>query len=167
MAAEKLNDPQKIILYHKIQNYLNAFGDNLSVGEIKFPAALLTTTLGTPNLFWHASRASLIANGSRTSHETGSTCPPVKLSISLAVSSRIGNLLKENGCYVKKDYLTDFLIRCHCLVRLKVVLLHNRETVTSNAIDIPSGMAMASFIVRSEVTVALYIENTKALKRYK
>ena len=27
---------------------LKAFGDNLSVGDIKFPAALLMTTLGSP-----------------------------------------------------------------------------------------------------------------------
>jgi hypothetical protein len=44
-----------------------ALEDNRSVGEMKFPAALLITMLGNPNSFWHTSTACLTEAGSLTS----------------------------------------------------------------------------------------------------
>ena len=51
----------------------HALGDNLSDGEIKFPAALLITILGRPNSATHLSTAVLMAIGSLTSATTGKT----------------------------------------------------------------------------------------------
>ena len=51
----------------------HALGDNLSDGEIKFPAALLIIILGRPNSATHSSTAALMAIGSLTSAITGKT----------------------------------------------------------------------------------------------
>ena len=50
-----------------------AFGDNLSVGDTKFPAALLMIMLGRPHSFSQKSTAVAICDGSRTSAATGKT----------------------------------------------------------------------------------------------
>ena len=72
---------------------LNALADNLSVGEMKLPAALWITTLGSPNSWTQVSTATLMAAGSRMSHCKGKTLFPVSPDISLAVASSTGNRL--------------------------------------------------------------------------
>lgn len=67
---------------------LNAFGDSRSVGEMKFPAALLTMIEGRPNSFSTLSIADFTATGSLISAEHARTLFPVFDSNSLAVSSR-------------------------------------------------------------------------------
>jgi hypothetical protein len=56
-------DPFKTISITVFQ----AFEDSRSVGDTKFPAALLITMLGNPNSFWQASTACLTEAGSLTS----------------------------------------------------------------------------------------------------
>ena len=51
---------------------LNAFGDNRSVGEIKFPAALLITIFGRPRFSTTVEMALLTPSESLTSVATGS-----------------------------------------------------------------------------------------------
>ena len=52
---------------------LQAFGDSLSVGDTKFPAALLMIISGRPHLFSQKSMAVATCDGSRTSAATGKT----------------------------------------------------------------------------------------------
>lgn len=53
---------------------LQAFGESLSEGEMKLPAALFTTMWGRPpHCSTQASAAALMAAGSRTSAHTGKT----------------------------------------------------------------------------------------------
>ena len=51
----------------------HAFGDSLSDGDMKLPAALLITMLGSPNSATQASTAFSILDGSLTSPATGRT----------------------------------------------------------------------------------------------
>lgn len=53
---------------------LQALGDSRSVGDIKFPAALLITMSGKPNSCSQRSAAAFTLSGSRTSAATASTC---------------------------------------------------------------------------------------------
>lgn len=53
---------------------LQALGDSRSVGDIKFPAALLITMSGKPNSCSQRSAAVFTLSGSRTSAATASTC---------------------------------------------------------------------------------------------
>lgn len=52
---------------------LQAFGDSLSVGDTKFPAALLMIISGRPHLFSQKSMAAATCDGSRTSAAIGKT----------------------------------------------------------------------------------------------
>lgn len=52
---------------------LQAFGDSLSDGDTKFPAALLMIISGRPHLFSQKSMAAATCDGSRTSAATGKT----------------------------------------------------------------------------------------------
>jgi len=61
-----------------------ALGDKRSVGEMKFPAALLMTMLGSPNSFSQVSTASLTDAGSLTSSWMGMTLFPEDCEISSA-----------------------------------------------------------------------------------
>ena len=77
---------------------LKALADSLSVGEMKFPAALFTTTLGNDHSASILSSASEMASGFRMSHEIGRTGFLVMAVISAAVASRTGRrLLKKKG----------------------------------------------------------------------
>ena len=53
---------------------LNAFGESLSNGEMKFPAALFITIFGNPSSASIASNADLTTSGSLTSPLTANTC---------------------------------------------------------------------------------------------
>lgn len=61
----------------------HAFGDNLSVGDTKFPAALLMIISGRPHSFSQKSTAAATWLGSRTSAATGKTykLKPVSLQL--------------------------------------------------------------------------------------
>ena len=59
--------------------------DKRSVGDTKFPAALLITILGSPNWFSHWSTACLTEAGSLTSSWIGTTLLPEVAEISSAV----------------------------------------------------------------------------------
>lgn len=61
-----------------------ALGDSRSVGEMKFPAALLMTMLGSPNSFSQAVTASFTEAGSLTSSWRGRTLFPDDFEISSA-----------------------------------------------------------------------------------
>lgn len=83
---------------------LNAFEESRSVGEIKFPAALLTISVGRPISFSTLSIADFTASGSRISAEQAKILLPVLVCNSLAASSRTCCRLKTR----KKNRIYDY-----------------------------------------------------------